>query len=342
MLRIYLDQNKWVDLARSRKSGFTDELGEVWHLANASVEAGLASFPLSAVHYYETNKRVDQTSRWNLAVTMAELSRVHTIAGSSTLVPAEVTAAATRIASGGTISPSIDAFGRGAAHALGAEPTTFEGLSSIEELKAAGMPPDMLDLVRRGLVEAVELAVLARTETSTRARDIAAITRSHMGTVDRKFADAQRRFASELKTHRLTHRRDEGLSRFDLVDVIPLFNRALAQHGVMFTPEQFEDIEVVDELLHEVPSKWVVREMRRVRHRNPQQPWTESDLNDMNALSGAVVYCDVVVTERQWAHHLNKEGVAKHNDTKVISNLREVTGLLVADSRLDNSLKLNT
>lgn len=333
VLRVYLDQNHWVALARSRKGGFTDELGDLWRLANTSVDAGLVSFPLSAVHYYETSKRIAQESRWNLAATMAELSRVHTLAGSSTLVPAEVEAAASRIASRSALSPKVEPFGVGAAHALGAEPGTFEATSSVEELQAAGMPADMLDLISRGLIDAVEMAVLARTESSPTAQAIAAATRSHMGTVDRTFADAQRSYASDLETHGLAHRRDEGLSRFDLMDVMPLFTRALAAHGMMFDPKQFQDIEVVEQLLREVPSKWVVREMRRVRHRNPQQPWTESDLNDMNALSGALVYCDVVVTERQWAHHFNKEGVAELFDTVVISGLRKLTDLLEAESR---------
>jgi hypothetical protein len=57
----------------------------------------------------------------------------------------------------------------------------------------------------------------------------------------------------------------------------------------------------------------------------------------MNALSGAVVYCDVVITERQWAHHLNKEGVAKLYNTKVVSNLRELPDLLIAASRSDGT-----
>jgi hypothetical protein len=332
VLRVYLDQNKWVELSRSRKTGFTDDLAGVWHLATAGVERGLLSFPLSAIHYYETNKRVNQQSRWNLAATMAELSHMHAIAGPSTLVPLEVEAAVAKIVPGSLPAPPIQAFGIGAAHALGADPGTFTGLSSVEELHAAGMPADMLNLVHRGLVDAAELAVLARTEFSERAKQIAAQVRLQMGTVDRKFADGQRSYAEGIKARGLRHRRDEGLSRFDLMDIMPLFTRACLERGVLLKPEQFRDIEVVERLLRQVPSKWLVREMRRVRHRNPQQPWTDSDLNDVNALSGAVVYCHVVVTERQWAHHLNKEGLAEIHRTTVIYDLHQLPELLVAHS----------
>jgi len=170
VLRVYLDQNKWVDLARSRKTGFTDGLADFWDIAHAGVERDLLSFPLSAVHYFETTKRVRQDSRWDLAAAMAELSRMHTIAGANTLIPQEVDAVAARIYRD-QIDPNapdpspIEPFGVGAAHALGAPPGTFAGQFSFEELRAAGMPEDMLTHVRRGLVDATELAVLARTES---------------------------------------------------------------------------------------------------------------------------------------------------------------------------------
>lgn len=69
----------------------------------------------------------------NLAATMAELSRVHSIAGPNTLVPAEVNAAAAKIVPGSPPAQPIQAFGVGAAHALGADPDTFTGRSSVEE-----------------------------------------------------------------------------------------------------------------------------------------------------------------------------------------------------------------
>lgn len=102
--------------------------------------------------------------------------------------------------------------------------------------------------------------------------------------------------------------------------------------GVVLDPDLFKDIELVERILRDIPSKWIVREMRRVRHRNPQQPWTDSDLNDVNALSGAVVYCDVVVTERQWARHLNREGLAQLHGSTALSELRQLPELLVAHS----------
>ena len=69
--RIYLDQNKWIDLARARTG---HALGKTYiaayEAAKATVEAGRASFPLSSAHYFETHKPADAQRRVDLAHTM--------------------------------------------------------------------------------------------------------------------------------------------------------------------------------------------------------------------------------------------------------------------------------
>jgi hypothetical protein len=42
-----------------------------------------------------------------------------------------------------------------------------------------------------------------------------------------------------------------------------------------------------------------------------------------------VPYCDVVVTERQWARHINSSGLAKRYGTTVLHDLAELTNVLV-------------
>ena len=93
MRRVYLDQNKWIDLARAasgRSDGepFIDALA----VCRFGVENGLASFPLSSVHYMETLKRKDAGSRGRLATVMRELSRYHSIAPARPVLRAEIDA----------------------------------------------------------------------------------------------------------------------------------------------------------------------------------------------------------------------------------------------------------
>jgi len=81
VLRVYLDQNKWVDLARAATG---HRLGKRFERALAMCRAGAAAgnvfFPLDMYRYWETGKRADSRSRNDVVDTMRELSRQHTIA----------------------------------------------------------------------------------------------------------------------------------------------------------------------------------------------------------------------------------------------------------------------
>jgi len=81
VLRIYLDQNKWVDLAlaatgKPRGERFTDALA----ICRAGVASGTVSFPLDMYRYWETGKRRNDRSRNDVADVMRELSGQHTMA----------------------------------------------------------------------------------------------------------------------------------------------------------------------------------------------------------------------------------------------------------------------
>lgn len=73
---VYLDQNKWIELARARSG--TASVGRTADLYSQLVDAVVAGrvlFPLSVSHILETSKRNDPVSRGHLAETQAELSR---------------------------------------------------------------------------------------------------------------------------------------------------------------------------------------------------------------------------------------------------------------------------
>ncbi|BCB83693.1 hypothetical protein Psuf_010060 [Phytohabitans suffuscus] len=81
MLRVYLDQNKWIDLARAASGHpaggrFSDALA----LARAGVASGTVSFPLDMYRYWETSKRGNDRSRNEVVDVMRELSQQHTMA----------------------------------------------------------------------------------------------------------------------------------------------------------------------------------------------------------------------------------------------------------------------
>ncbi|MGG2400136.1 hypothetical protein ACJRW5_24660 [Pseudomonas sp. SH1-B] len=73
---VYLDQNKWIELARVHSGALrTGPLAELYFQLRAAVDAGQVVFPLSASHVLETSKRNDPASRGHVAATQAELSK---------------------------------------------------------------------------------------------------------------------------------------------------------------------------------------------------------------------------------------------------------------------------
>ena len=74
--------------------------------------------------------------------------------------------------------------------------------------------------------------------------------------------------------------------------------RVVLATGGVPQPTWGEDADFVESMLHAIPSKWAVRQLRLARLRNPQAKYSGNELNNVNALSLAVVYCDVVVTEK--------------------------------------------
>lgn len=91
MLRVYLDQNKWIDLARAatgHKQG--ERFVEALTAVRAASTSGVASFPLDIYRHLETGKRADARSGIDLADLIHEISKQHALARPHTLLPAEI------------------------------------------------------------------------------------------------------------------------------------------------------------------------------------------------------------------------------------------------------------
>jgi hypothetical protein len=79
-----------------------------------------------------------------------------------------------------------------------------------------------------------------------------------------------------------------------------------------------------------MPSTEVAIVLKATRHRDGTRRWTPNDITDVDALSLAVPYCDVVVTEK-FAHQvLVASGVAKCMSTVVLRSASELADHLAS------------
>lgn len=80
---IYLDQNKWIELAKGLKDGKL-EYKNLYSTMKNNVDSGIWAFPLSIIHIAESMKRKNQESKENLLNLMYSLSKGYSICDCTT------------------------------------------------------------------------------------------------------------------------------------------------------------------------------------------------------------------------------------------------------------------
>lgn len=115
---IYLDQNKWIDLARSA-AGPGDNFTPVVEFVRAAKAAGAAVFPLSGAHYIESNKQHDDARYERLGRFMHELSGGITMTTPIEIIRHEIEMAFARALSMRIEAKPFSLLGRGVGFAIG-------------------------------------------------------------------------------------------------------------------------------------------------------------------------------------------------------------------------------
>lgn len=81
-------------------------------------------------------------------------------------------------------------------------------------------------------------------------------------------------------------------------------------------------------LIASLPSALTWATMRDWKHRDFSHPWEQLDWAGISVPSVAVPYCDIVVTERRWAHIIRASGLATRFDTDVGYGLQAIETLV--------------
>lgn len=323
MKRVYLDQNKWIDLAAAAKGVDKGRrYRDVLTLATAGVERGRASFPLSCIHYIEIAFRRWDT-RQELARTMAALSRYHTIAPFSVLVHPEIDRALRAILGKPEIPREARVFGVGVGHAFN------------QEVRAFRVPDDLdVDSEYRGTfnrfaAEQTEWAMLAGLPPESGIDETA---------LDAAQREVGERLAREQEQSRMKRRdanwhkgeRAERLSKVTALtnwkdEIEEALTRARLNWGQLLALGR----ERLSAFVEAIPIIHVASELERHRCAATDKPWEPNDINDVFFLIPALVYCDVVVTERQWVDLARRSELDKRYGTVLLSDLADLGPHLV-------------
>jgi hypothetical protein len=322
-LRVYLDQNKWIDLAKA-STGHPDgaRFADVLEIARHGSRARLVVFPLSSIHYMETMRTRSGRQRHDVGRLMNELSRQVTMVSSPDVLPGEIDRAVQSRWGRPIDLREIPIFGHGVWHAFQETPERFHLSEKVE-----------VDDETRARLE----------EHATRLLEEAAVTGPMQDFpyegIDPKAGDALRESHAQEERdlgdliRRLNRKagdfRDAWLAR-SIIELTEQINDSMLRAGI--SPERFVELgkEGMEAFFNDLPVASAVFEIRYRRHRDPALTWKRQDLNDLHALAMAVVHCDVVVTERHVAALMREAKLDQRHSTVVLTDLSDLSNVLVS------------
>ena len=323
MARVYLDQNKWISLLREQSNGNTGSDSTIARLRQL-VEENEVVCPMSVIHLVETASASNRGGRVDdMFDLMLDFSQNQMMAPFTVVQEDEIGTKVDEML-GRDASMDGKVVGQGLAFSLGGR--HYHVSSESGELD---------EEVREELLEAVESdwasELLLEDEEI---RDTLGSREYEEELVDR--LEEIRNENEEQFSDNDNRRRHEVLGYFSeevIPDVLQRFQRELitapsdtvnpqTDHGI--SQERLESEEYAFEWIQDFPAIYthvnltVERDIQRHRDIQP------NDLNDIMALSVAIPYCDVVVTENFWAHIASQVGVDDLYNTEVTSNIEEV------------------
>ncbi|MCZ2814919.1 hypothetical protein [Modestobacter sp. VKM Ac-2984] len=328
---VYLDQWVWIDMAKAvaGKPRRPDDPKVLAALRDAAA-AGVA-FPLSPVHYFETFKIKDPAQRHNLARVMASVSYFRTLRGGRQLMRHQMLNAMHETFERPAFRPTPpEPLGLGAAFAF----TGKQGLMTVRDATTGAKTtekqlPGVGALQRKcaQLGETLLIAGPADDEVATLRKNgympeaTEAMAASRLAWEELYVSllrDRQRTSATEMRV--------QVMARELCHEHLDLFNEVLAEYRLPLERALGIDLQrpgsgraKMMAFSDRIPSMRLAADMKAALFRNAQRTWELNDLYDIDALSLAIPYCHVVVTDADAADRVRRTKGDQRHDTAVFS-----------------------
>jgi len=305
---IYLDQNKWIELARAVSGKATPELIQVLDILRESKRLGLSVFPLSLAHFIETNKRRDLQSRSRLGSLMWEVSDNWTLAAPTAIQRWQLDRALSTTLNRRLNERPFSLLGKGLSHAS-------DHLEATIRLDPNRVLPDDL---RASLEEQADRLLTESVLTGLTPWGEPA--KPDLSGPAKKFSDGLEQARARLLNANPDLQKRAGYAQV-VVDILGDIQRALAFHAIPEAEFFAIGAEGLTRFVDAMPSIRLDMHLRLQWVRNQQLKTRLSDLNDFGYVGTAAAYCDVLVTENQLADLLNRD---KSKKATVISNVMDL------------------
>ena len=332
---VYFDLNHWISLAKA-SVGHPEGTSFVETLDACRVarSAGAALFVLSSTHYVEMLKIKNPEQRREVADVMEELTDFSTLVSRAVVMELELAAMLDRFALENSPLPMTPLIGRGVRHSFGLQ----------SGLKFVGPSGDETDRVREHMgaedfssfVEKInvdlERSILRGPADHNETEGLLALGWNPRRVIEgaEKRATEERKQTLRLDIENRWRRgrlRDVISAREFVIEFLDILPRALAERGVELA-DAIQDQQSARAFARAMPSTEVSIELKTAWHRNSQKQWNANDIYDIDAMSLAVPYCDIVVTEKACHHILNAARLGERMHTAILRDIRELPSML--------------
>ncbi|MBB2495947.1 hypothetical protein [Aquipseudomonas ullengensis] len=272
MTVVYLDQNKWIELARIKNGKeSSDRARQLLAEIDAARQSGFV-FPLSAIHIMEFSRIKDPERRARLGKVMWEYSAGITTTPLKIMLCWELEVAFA--SKGYAITPEKPSYlGQGIAHAFGEQldhPITAMFSKEIDKAMLCGMkntPP-----IQWG--------------ASSECRDNFA---NHLRSIHKMKGDLER------------DKWEDWMYAISMADIVEPLHIVMSKYKIPVSEIETWGVDGIKSFMDSMPTRKLDIHLHRQVLQNPNYKPKHSDLEDWAGLGPAMCYADIVVCEKHFA-----------------------------------------
>jgi hypothetical protein len=331
---VYLDMKDWINLSHVTTGGaFADRYREALDACHQARAAGTAIFPLAAAHYMEMAGIGNPNKRQPIADLMEELSGFTTILSRTLVMRLEVDALFAELFGPPPVpSVSLDLlnFGFGPAFGVrgGVQIVDETGNDRTQQARSQ-IGAAQFDTMMRHMTRELEWGVLAgpTDEEAEQLRRTGGWDPTALRRDNQRRAEQEQHLRAQMtntgwdrgeKLHRVILAREAAL------ELQPALLESMAVWGITEMSAIMPDRETAQAVVRSMPTSEVATLLKVRQHRTSTKVWVANDMFDIDAMSAAVPYCDIVITDANRWHDLRQAKLDSRMGTVILRDLSEL------------------
>lgn len=117
-------------------------------------------------------------------------------------------------------------------------------------------------------------------------------------------------------------------ARYIIREIGTALQPALTNAGMTIDDLFARGADDVTQFVHAIPTADVFVTFTKANLKNLHRGWKKNDIHDMDALTVAISYCDIVVTEKHAHAQMTRAGMGQKYSTKLFRNIEDLLGVI--------------